>query len=66
MTLCYKMQQIFITKSDNSLLQNASVFLSQNVRVLLQNATVIKKCVDFIQNSNYYKMQHLLKLASLH
>ena len=66
MTLCYKMQQIFITKSDNSLLQNASVFLSQNVRVLLQNATVIKKCVDFIQNSNYYKMQHLLKLVSLH
>ena len=52
-----KCDSYFITKYDKSLLQNASVFL-------LQNVTVISKCDDFITNCDkYYKMRRLLQNA---
>ena len=54
-----KCDSYFITKYDKSLLQNASVFL-------LQNVTVISKCDDFITNfDKYYKMRSLLQNASV-
>ena len=43
-----KCDSYFIAKCDKSLLQNASGFLLQNATVLLQNATVITNCDDFI------------------
>ena len=45
-----KYDSYFITKCDRSLLQNASGFFLQNATVLLQNATGIAKCDDFITN----------------
>ena len=49
-----------ITKCDRSLLQNASVFL-------LQNVTVITNCDNFITKyDSYYKMQRLLQIATVH
>ena len=48
----------FITKCDRRLLQNASDFLLQNARVILQNVTVIINYDDFITKCNsYYKMR---------
>ena len=48
-----------ITKSEKSLLQNASAFL-------LQNATVIANCDDFITKyASYYKMRRLLQIATV-
>ena len=54
--------------------------LLQNAVVLLQNATVITKCDDFITNAtvitkcddfitkcdSYYKLRHLLQIATVH
>ena len=52
------MRHLFYYKMRQSLLQNASAFL-------LQNATVTKKCDDFITKcESYYKMRRLLKSAS--
>ena len=49
-----------ITKCDRNLLQNASGFL-------LQNATVIANCGDFIAKCDrYYKMQRLLQITTVH
>ena len=54
------------------LLQNASGFLSQNAKNLLQNVTVITKCDNFITKcDSYYKtfcnvLQRLLQLATVH
>ena len=62
-----KCESYFITKCDISLLQNASGFSLQNAAVLLQNATVITKCDDFITKYNsYYKMRRLLQIATVH
>ena len=54
----------FISKCDRSILQNVSGFLLQNETVLLQNATVITHCNDFIKNATvikkcdvYYKLR---------
>ena len=50
----------FITKCDGNLLQNASGFV-------LQNATVITKCNDFLTKRYiYYKMRRLLQIAAVH
>lgn len=38
------MQQLFITKYDRSLRQNALGFLLQDATVLLQNATAFTNC----------------------
>ena len=55
----------FITKCDRNLLQNASGFLLQNATVLLQNATVITNCDDFITKCDvYYKLQQHILLSS--
>ena len=52
------MRQKFITKC-------VSFFITQCV--LLQNATVITKCDDFITKcKSYYKMRHLLQIATVH
>ena len=41
-----------------SLLQNASGFLSQNATGLLENAIVITNCDDFIaKRDSYYKLR---------
>ena len=48
----YKMRQMLLQNATATLLQNASGFLLQNSTVLLQNATVIKKCDVFV----YYKL----------
>ena len=56
----------FITKFDRSLFKNASAFLLQNARVLLQNAPDIINCDDFITNcESYYKMRRLLQIATV-
>ena len=56
----------FIIKCDRSLLQKASGFLFQNVIVLLQNATGITKCDDFIKKlDSHYKMRRLLQIATV-
>ena len=61
-----KCDSYFITKCDRSLLQNALGFLLQNTTVLLQNATVITNCDDFIaKRDSYYKMRRLLQNASV-
>ena len=61
-----KCDSYFITKCDRSLLQNASGFLIQNATVLLQNATVITKCDDFITKyRSYYKMRRLLQISTV-
>ena len=58
MALYYKMGQ---------LLRNVSGFLLQNVTTLLQIATVIAKCNDFItKGKSDYKIRHLLQNSSLH
>ena len=55
-----KCDSYFITKCNKDLLQNASGFL-------LQNARVITKCGNFItKRDNYYKMQRLLQIATIH
>ena len=55
-----KCNSYFITKCDRNSLQNALGFL-------LQNATVITKCDDFITKcDSYYKMQRLLQIATVH
>ena len=45
-----KYDNYFLTKSDKSLLWNASGGLLENAAVLLQNAFIITKCVS----TNYY------------
>ena len=58
-----KWDTYFVTKCDRSLLQNAPGFLLQNMKVLLQNATVITICDNFITKCNsYYKMRVYYKL----
>ena len=48
----------FITKCDRTLLQNASGLLLQNATVLLQKATVITNCDNFIAKCDvYYKLR---------
>ena len=52
-TIYYKMRQLFF-------LQNIS-------GVLLQNTTVITKCINFISRwESYYKMRRILQNASVH
>ena len=54
-----KCDSYFITKCDRSWLQNATF--------LLQNATVIRKCGDFIiKYHTYYKMQLLLQIMTVY
>ena len=55
MILCYKMRQ--------ALLKTATTILLQNVSgVLLQNTTVIRKCVGFITKcDSYYRMRCFLQ-----
>ena len=61
-----KCNSYFVTKCERSLLQNASGFLLQNSTVLLQNATFITKRNNFITKcDSYYKMQGLLKIATV-
>ena len=61
-----KYDSYFITKRDRSLLQNASGFLLQNATVLLGNATVIRKCDDFITKcDSCYKIRRLLQIATV-
>ena len=52
----------------DNLLQNATVIFLQNISgVLLQNTTVITKCIDFISRwDSYYKMRRILQNASVH
>ena len=59
----------------DSLLQNAtdiiakcdSYFIAKCDRSLLQNATVITKCDDFITKyDRYYKIRRLLRIARVH
>ena len=53
-----KMRQLFHYKMRQKLWQNASGVLLQNVTVLLQNPSVITKCVDFITKfDSYCKMR---------
>ena len=47
----YQKVSYSITNYDNSLLQNASSFLLQNAKVLVQS---VHKCDDFITKSNSY------------
>ena len=52
-----------ITKCNKSLLQNVSGFLLRKVAVLLQNSTVITKCVS---RSSYYKtVRHYVKSVQI-
>ena len=61
-----KYNNYFITTRNTSLLQNASGFLLQNATALLQNATVITKCDDFIRKyESYYKMRRLLQIVTV-
>ena len=53
------MDSYFITKCDRTLLQNAAGFL-------LQNATVITKCDDFItQCGSCYKIRRFLQIVTV-
>ena len=62
-----KMRQLFHYKMRQKLWQNASGVLLQNVTVLLQNPSVITKCVDFITKfDSYCKMRRLLQNAPFH
>ena len=62
-----KCDSYFITKWDKSLLQNTSGCLLRNVKVSLQIAMVITKCIDLITKCViYYKLGHLLQNASVH
>ena len=61
-----KCDSYFVTKCGRSLLQNATGFLLQNATVLLQNATVIANCDDFIAKYNsFYKTWRLLQFATV-
>ena len=53
-----KCDSCFIAKFNTSLLKNALNFILKSTTVLLQNETVITKCVNFI-------MRQLLQYASL-
>ena len=67
MTVYYKMRQIFLQNAAAILLQNASGFLLQNETVLLQNATVISSCDNFITKcGSYYKMRRILQIVTVH
>ena len=58
-----KFDNYFITKYGRIFLQNASDFLSQNVLVLLHNATVITKYDGFIKKcDDYYKIGCILHI----
>ena len=66
MEVYYKMREILLQNVTIILLQNASGFLLQIATVLVQNATIITKCNDFVTKSNsYYKMRHLLQIATV-
>ena len=57
----------FITKCDGLLLQSATAFLLQSAQVLLQIATGITKCDNFITKCDrYYKVRRLLQSATGH
>ena len=53
---------------DNLLHYYTTVIFLQNISgVLLQNTTVITKCIDFISRcESYYKMRRILQNASVH
>ena len=57
----------YLVHCDN-LSQNAIAIFLQNVSdVLLQNTSVVTKCIDFISKcESYYKMRHILQNASVH
>ena len=59
----YKMRQLFYYKMRQKFIKKCIRFLLQNVTVLLQNATVVTNCDDFIiKFDSYYKMQRYYKL----
>ena len=61
------MRQILLQNTAAILLQNTSGFLLQNATDLLQNATVITNCDDFITKFySFYKMRRLLQIATVH
>ena len=61
-----KCDSYFITKCDRSLLQNASGFLLPNATALLQNATVITNCDNFITKcDSNYKIRRLTQIATV-
>ena len=58
------MRQMLLQNAIAILLQNATSFLLQNATVLLQIATVITKCDNFITKWDIcYKMRRLLHIA---
>ena len=69
------MRQVLLQNLTALLLQNATevyykirqLFLLQNTRVLLQNATFSTNCDDFITKcGSSYKMQRLLQIVIVH
>ena len=57
----------FITKCDGLLLQSATAFYYKVRQVLLQTATGITKCDNFITKCDrYYKVRRLLQSATVH
>ena len=67
-TVYYKMRQILSQYATAILLQNATeVYYKIRQIFLLQNATVITNCDNFITKcSSYYNMPRLLQIATVH
>ena len=56
----------FITKCDGLLLQSATAFYYKERQVLLQSATGITKCDNFITKCDrYYNVRRLLQSATV-
>ena len=67
MTVYYKIRQMLLQNATAILFSKCDRNLLQNATVLLQNATVITKCDDFMtKRGSYYKMQRLLQIATVH
>ena len=66
MSLHYKMRQRFYYKMQQSLLQNSSSVLLQNVKVLLQNLSVITKCIDLDATLKSLFLSNAGKTENLH